>query len=134
MSLSTGGIVSLGGGTSSGSGGSSGIMSLNSQTGPAITITGVNGVTVSAGGNTITIDGAGASGATGGSTKYAASFSSISSGQFFHGLNTLDVIVQVRDNPNGGGRVLMPDDIIIDDPAFISLVFNIPTSGRVVIV
>jgi len=66
MSLGIGGIVSLGGGTGGSGGGSgSGIQSVNSQIGPAIAITGVNGINVTASANVITIDGAGASGTVG---------------------------------------------------------------------
>lgn len=65
MGLSIGGIVSLGGGSGGGGGSTSGIQSINGQTGPAIVVTGVNGVAISAAGNVITIDGAGASGTAG---------------------------------------------------------------------
>lgn len=134
MNIGIGGIVGLGGGSSSGGGGStSGIQSINSQTGPAIIIAGVNGITVTAGGNQILIDGAGASGTTGGAAKFAASFSSISSGVFTHGLNTLDVLVQVFDNQTPR-RLLMPDDIIVDNVNQVSVIFNTPQTGRIVIV
>lgn len=130
--VNVGGIVSVGGSSSGGSGSTSGIQSINGQAGPAIVITGVNGITVTAGGNQILIDGAGASGTSGGTTKFAASFSSISSGLFTHGIGTLDVIVQVySDIPR---RALMPDDIIVENTNQISLIFNTPQSGRVVIV
>jgi hypothetical protein len=65
MSIGVGGIVSLGGGSGGSSGSTSGIQSINGQTGPTVAITGVNGVVVTAGGNLITIDGAGASGTVG---------------------------------------------------------------------
>jgi hypothetical protein len=131
--VNVGGIVSVGG-SSGGSGGStSGITSINGQTGPAIVIVGVNGITVTAGGNQILIDGAGASGTTSGASKFAASFSSISSGLFTHNLGTLDVIVQVYDN-GGPRRAIMPDDIIIENTNEISIIFNSPQSGRVVII
>lgn len=133
MSLGIGGIVSLGGGSSSGGGSTSGITSINSQTGPAIIIAGVNGITVTAGGNQILIDGAGASGTTSGASKFAASFSSISSGLFTHNLGTLDVIVQVYDD-GSPRRAMMPDDIVLENTNAISLIFNSPQSGRVVIV
>lgn len=132
--VSIGGIVSLGGGTSGGGGGStSGIQSINGQNGPAVSFTGVNGIVVTAAGNQIVIDGAGASGTSGGTTKFAASFSSISSGLFTHGFGTLDVIVQVYDN-GSPRKAIMPDDIIIENTTQISLIFNTPQSGRVVIV
>ena len=132
MSIGIGGIVSLGGGSTSG-GSTSGIQSINSQTGPAISFTGVNGIVVTAAGNQIVIDGAGASGAAGGISKFAASFSSISSGLFTHGLGTLDVIVQVYD-AGSPRRAIMPDDIIVENTNEVSLIFNIPQSGRIVIV
>jgi len=129
--VSIGGIVSLGGGTSGGGGGStSGIQSINGQTGPTVSFTGVNGIVVAAGGNQIVIDGAGASGVT---SKFAHSFSSISSGLFTHGLGTLDVLVQVYDN-GSPRRAMMPDDIIIENTTQVSLIFNTPQSGRIVIV
>ena len=133
MSLSTGGIIHVGGGSSSSSSGGSGITEINGQIGPVVTIIGASGIIVAVTGpNEITIGLNGTISASGAS-KYAQSFSSISSGQFVHGLGTMDVMVQVRDNPSGGGRVLIPDDIIVDSPDFISLVFNHPQSGRVVI-
>lgn len=131
--VNVGGIVSVGGGSGGSSGSTSGILSINGQTGPAVTIVGVNGISVTAGGNQIVIDGAGASGTTSGATKFAASFSSISSGLFTHSLGTLDVIVQVYDN-GSPRRAIMPDDIIIENTTQISLIFNTPQSGRVVIV
>ncbi len=63
MSVGLGSIVSIGGGTGGSGGGSgSGITSINSQTGPAILVNGVNGISVSTGGNVITINGASLSG------------------------------------------------------------------------
>ena len=131
--VNVGGIVSVGGTSGGGSGSTSGIQSINGQTGPAVTIVGVNGIQVTAAGNQIVIDGAGASGTSGGTTKFAASFSSITSGIFTHGLSTLDVIVQVYDD-SAPRRAIMPDDIIVENTAQVSLIFNTPQSGRVVIV
>src|SRR5689334_5342016 len=133
MNIGIGGIVSLGGGSSGGSGSTSGIQSINGQTGPAIVIAGVNGIEVTAAGNQILIDGAGASGTTGGTTKFAASFSSITSGIFTHGLSTLDVIVQVYDD-SAPRRAIMPDDIIVENTSQVSVIFNTPQSVRIVIV
>lgn len=70
---------------------------------------------------------------SGGVTKFASSFSSISSGLFTHGLGTLDVIVQVY-NDGTPRRAIMPDDIIVENSTQVSLIFNSPQSGRVVIV
>ncbi len=62
MGVALGGLVSLGGGSSGGGGSTSGIISINGQTGPAIFINGVNGISISAGGNVITVNGAALSG------------------------------------------------------------------------
>lgn len=134
MSLGIGGIVSVGGGSSSGSGASSGIQTLNpgNNTGPTVDIQGVNGVVVTSPfTNIILIDGAGASGV--GTNKFASSFSSITSGIFTHGLGTLDVIVQVYDD-QVPRRWLLPDEIVIDNVNQVSILFNRPQSGRVVII
>lgn len=131
--VNVGGIVSVGGSGGGGSGSTSGIQSINSQTGPAIVVTGVNGISVTAAGNVITIDGAGASGVSSGSNKFASSFSSITSGVFTHGLGSLDVIVQVY-NDQVPRRWLIPDQIVIDNINQVSLIFNRPQSGRVVII
>jgi hypothetical protein len=156
--VNVGGVVSVGGfGGSGGSGGSnSGIQTFNGLVGPDVTLVGtsgvqvapvsastinigvdaigVNGISVSIVDNQLVIDGVGASGAGGGVTKFAATFSNITSGIFTHSLGTLDVVVQVRDNASGGGRVLIPDFIVIENLDQVSLVFNRPQSGRVVIV
>lgn len=131
--VSVGGIVSVGGTGGSGSGSSSGIQSLNSQTGPAIVLVGVNGINVTAGGNIITIDGAGASGVSSGSSKFASDFSSIVSGVFTHGLGTLDVIVQAYDDQIPR-RWIIPDQIVVDNINQVSLIFNRSQSGRVIII
>ena len=133
MSIGVGGIVSLGGGSSGGSGSTSGIQSINGQTGPAIVITGVNGIVVTAGGNLITIDGAGASGSTGSVSKFAASFVGITSGLFTHNFGTLDVIVQVF-NDQAPRRAIFPDQIVVDNINQVSVLFNRPQSGRIVII
>lgn len=134
MSLGMGTIISVGGGSGGSGGSTSGITSLNGQTGPAVVITGVNGIDVTAAGNVIIVDGAGASGAGGGgSSKFAASFISITSGLFTHSLNTRDVLIQVYD-ASGPPRQITPDDIILDNLDQISLVFNVPQTGRVVII
>lgn len=184
--ISIGGIVSVGGsGGSSGGGSGSGIQSINAQTGPAIAITGVNGINISAGGNIITVNGAALSGLipspdgsginavngdrgpnidligvngiqvtplgngqillngialsgiSGGSSSpsgttscYSASFTGILSQTFTHGLNTLNVIAEVYDS---NGIAILPDDITIVDVNSVTLSFNRPATGRVVI-
>lgn len=136
MSLGIGSIVSLGGstsGSSSGGGGSgSGIVSINNQFGPAITIVGLSGITINSAGNVITIIGQGSGTST--VSKFAATFTSITSGLFVHGLGTVDVIVQVFDAPGGGGKVILPDQIIIENANAISLLFNRRQTGKVVII
>ena len=135
MSLGVGGIVSVGGGSGGGGGASSGIQVINpgNNTGPTVSFQGVNGVQVtSPSSNVILIDGAGASGTTS-VTKFAASFSAITSGLFTHNLGTMDVIVQVYDN--GSPRLqLLPDQIRVENSNQVSVLFNTPQSGRVVII
>lgn len=132
--VSVGGIVSVGG-SSGGSGGStSGIQTINpgGNTGPTVTFVGVNGITVtSPAANTVLINGVGLSGTV---TKFASSFTAITSGLFTHNLNTLDVIVQVRDSITGGASVLLPDMIIVENLDQVSVLFNTPQTGRVVII
>lgn len=72
-------------------------------------------------------------GSSSGVTKFAASFSSTTNALFVHGLNTLDVLVQVYDN-SSPRRQLFPDEIIVVDANQVSVLFNTPQSGRVVIV
>lgn len=136
MSLGIGSIVSLGSmpgsGTGSGGGSGSGIVSINNQFGPAITIIGLSGISVSSAGNVITIIGQGSGTST--VSKFAATFTNIVSGLFVHGLGTVDVIVQVFDAPGGGGKVILPDQIIVENTNAISLLFNRPQTGKVVII
>lgn len=126
-----GGIFSLtGGGGSGSSGSSSGITTINSQDGPAVTLLGVSGVVVQ-----VTAPDVISIGLSGSITrKYSESFTSITSGLFNHSLGTMDVIVQCRDNASGGGHIFLPDEIIIENFNFVSVTFNQPQSGRVVII
>lgn len=113
-------------------GSSSGIIEINGQFGQAIQISGINGIDVTQPrSNLILIDGASISG-VGSVNKFATDFTGMVSGLFSHGLNTLDVIVQVRDHLSAG-KVLIPDEIVIEDLDHVSIIFNIPTDGRVVI-
>jgi len=136
MSLGIGGIVSLGGGSQSGSSGgggsTSGIIAINGQLGPFINIVGLSGITILSAGNFITIIGPGSGSSS--VSKFAATFSSITSGLFVHNLNSLDVLVQVFDAPGGGAKNILPDDIIIEDSNSVSLIFNTPQDGKVVII
>ncbi len=134
--VSVGGIVSVGGGGGTGGGSTSGITSINGQTGPPIQIKGVNGVDVSTpSSNCILVDAASLSG-TIAVSKFAAAFVGLTSGVINHGLGSVDVIVQVRDAGVAGVRPpaeIIPDKIVFDDPDNISLVFNVPQTGRVVV-
>ena len=133
MSLGISSIFSLGGSTSGSSGGgggsTSGIIAINNQLGPAISIVGVSGIGVILSNNIITIFGSGSS-----VNKFAATFVGITSGLFTHNLGTLDVLVQVYDAPGGGGKVIIPDQIVVENDVQISLRFNRPQSGKVVII
>lgn len=154
--VGVGNIVSVGGaGGSGGGGGSSGIQNLNGQTGPVVTlvgtrgiviapvapniinigydasgVVGVNGIDVQQVGGNFVVDGASLSGASSVS-KFAASFTDITSGVFTHSFNTLDVIVQVFDVRR---HVILPDAIIVENGDQVSVRFNRPQSGRVVII
>jgi hypothetical protein len=158
MGLAVGGIVSVGGGTGgSGSGGaSSGIQLLNGQTGPSVTLVGtsgiqvtvvapnvihigvtqsgvigVNGITVEQVDGNFVVDGSALSGVS--ATKFADGFTAITSGLFTHNLATQDVIVQIYDN-NSPRRQMFPDQIRIENNNEISVLFNTPQTGRIVII
>jgi hypothetical protein len=158
--VGVGNIVSVGGSSGgSGGGSTSGIQSVNGAAGPAITLSqsgiinilrfgntisigaqqsgvlGVNGVTVNQIGGNFVVDTAALSGLIGGVTKFAASFTNLVSGQFTHNLGTLDVIVQVRDNGSDGvpRQTIIPDKIVYDNINTVSVIFNRPQSGRIII-
>lgn len=135
MGLGVGNIVSIGGGSSS-SGAASGIQTINpgNNNGPTVTFEGVNGISVtSPSPGTILVDGAGASGVGGSVTKFVASFSNITSGIFTHGIGSEDVIVQVytADVPK---LQMIPDQIRIENSNQVSVLFNSPQTGRIVII
>jgi hypothetical protein len=135
MSLGVGGIVSVGGSSGSGSGSGSGIQEINpgGNTGPTVTFQGVNGIQVtSPSPNVVLIDGASLSG-TSTVSKFSALFVGITSGLFTHNFGTEDVIVQVQDN-QVPRRVIHPDEIKIENSNQVSLLFNTPQDGKVVIV
>lgn len=155
--VGVGGIVSVGGaGGTGGSGSTSGILSINGQVGDNITfvgvsgieiispvadqinigfttplsgVVGVNGIDVQQIDGNYVVDGASVSGTV---NKFAESFSAITSGIFEHNLNTLDVIVQVYDDQTPR-RQILPDAIKIENANEVSVLFNRPQSGRVVI-
>lgn len=155
--VGVGGIVSVGGtGGGGGAGASSGINFLNGQIGPSVTLVGtsgiiitpvagniinigyaasgvigVNGIEVQQIGGNYVIDGAGASGVGGSVSKFAASFVGITSGVFNHGFNTLDVVVQLFD---ANRHFILPDNIVVENGDQVSVLFNRPQSGRIVII
>lgn len=154
--VGVGNIVSVGGFGSSGGGGGggSGIQELNGQTGPIVTLVGtsgvlvvpvapnqinigfsqsgvlgVNGISVEQIDGNFIVDGAALSGVS--VTKFSESFSGITSGIFSHNLNTLDVLVQVY---NDQRHMILPDRIIVENFNQVSVIFNRPQSGKVVII
>lgn len=134
MNLGVGSIVSVGGGTGGSGGSSSGITTINpgGNTGPTVTFQGVNGAAVtSPSTNVVLIDVAGASGVV---TKFTASFTNITSGIFSHNLNSEDVIVQVHDRETPRRQIIFPDAIIIENSNQVSVLFNRPQSGRIIII
>ena len=134
MNLGVGGLVSVGGSTGSGGGSGSGIQEINpgGNTGPTVTFQGVNGIQVtSPSSNIVLIDGASLSG-TSTVTKFSALFVGITSGLFTHNLGTEDVIVQVQDN-QVPRRVIHPDEIKIENSNEVSVLFNSPQDGKIVI-
>jgi hypothetical protein len=143
MALGIGGIVSIGGGSSNGGGGgtTSGIIDINSQVGPSILVNSANGISVNTTANVITIDGASLSGLIPSGVNrpppvvsYAQSFSNISSGLFHHNFNTKDLIVQIYEgqiiSPN---NQIIPDEVILENYDSLSIIFNTPQTGRVVV-
>lgn len=127
-----GGLIQFGGGGTGSGGETSGITSINSQTGPAITINSPDSTTsITSENNTISLS------ASGTVQMRAYNFTNITSGQFFHGYGSRDVQVQVQSNDfsqDGQWETLLPDLIIFDTLDEISLTFNSPISGRVVLV
>jgi len=137
MNLGVGSIISVGGGTGGG-GASSGIQTINPGTniGPTIEFQGANGVVVtSPSTNVILIDGAGASGVSGGTTAsglcFAADFTGITASTITHNLGTTNVVIDVFD---ASDNQMHPDAVSIIDINNISLAFNTPQTGKVVIV
>ena len=127
MSLGVGGIVSVGGGTG-GSSSTSGILEINGQTGTVITLVGTSGIVIApVAPDQINIGFGGSVLAS----KFSATFASITSGTFNHGFNTLDVVIQVFDESR---QVIHPDVIRVDNGDLVSVLFNTPQTGRIVIV
>lgn len=111
---------------------SGGIGGINGQIGPHIEMKGVNGILVTVPTeNCILFDGAGVSGTV---TKFAESFTGITSGIFSHNLGTEDVVVQVHNGETARRLVMMPDQIIIENSNQVSVLFNRPQTGRIIII
>ena len=162
--VGVGNIVSVGGaGGSGGGGGTSGIQILNDQTGPTIVlvgtsgivvapvapniinigftgsivqsgVVGVNGIDVQQVGGNFVIDGAGASGVSGGGSTsglcYAADFTSITSSTITHNLGTTNVVVDVFD---ASDNKMLADRVGIVDINNVILEFNRPQTGKIVV-
>lgn len=157
--VSVGGFGAGGGG----GGGGSGIQELNGQTGPIVTLVGtsgivvspvapnqlnigftgsvtqsgvlgVNGIDVQQVGGSFIVDGAALSGLIAGGDEdcYSALFGPTTSGQFNHNLGTRKLVVQVQDD-SSPPQFILPDAIRYDTLDTISVLFNRPQSGRVVI-
>jgi hypothetical protein len=123
---------------------SGGIGGINGQIGPHIELKGVNGIDVTVDSeNCILLDGVSISGvggsgdvtviSSGVSSQFAASFTNTVSGLFNHNFGTRDVVVQVYDT-SAPPRKLIPDDIVYDTLDAVSVLFNTPQDGRVVII
>ncbi len=120
-----GGLVSFSRPGSTGSG----ITSINTQAGPAITIKGVNGIDISTpSSNCILVDGVALSGVNG---CFATSFTNITSATINHGLGTEDILVQVKDT---SGSILTADEVTATDINNVLLKFNRAISGRITII
>lgn len=104
---------------------------LSCGSGSASGVVGVNGINVHQVGGNFVVDGAPISGLP--TNRFATSFSNVTSGVFTHNLGTLDVIVQIYDDQLPR-RWLLPDEIVVDDINRVSVLFNRPQSGRVVII
>jgi len=97
-------------------------------------VVGVNGITVEQAGGNFVVNGASLSGMSGGSTSglcYSASFSDITSSTIEHNLGTTNVVANVF---NASDEQMIPDSLTIVDLNNVSLSFNSPQSGKVVIV
>lgn len=123
-----GGIINIAGGGGTSTGAASGIQSINGEDGPSISINSPDGtINVTSQSDTISLS------ASGILALRAYNFSTITSGTFNHGLGTRDLLVQIYDD-GGPPHMIIPDEIILDTLDDLSLTFNYPTSGRVIIV
>jgi hypothetical protein len=64
-------------------------------------------------------------------SAYGQDFVTTTSVAVAHNLNTLNVIIQVRDT---GGNILIPDTIIVNDANNVTVTFNGSRSGKVVVI
>lgn len=100
-------------------------------------VLGVNGIDVHQIDGSFVVDGAALSGlvpdASLASGCYTQSFNSITSGNFAHNLGTRNLLVQVIDNGSPPQQIFT-DGISYDTLDNISVLFNRPQSGRVIII
>jgi hypothetical protein len=121
--VTSGNIILVGGESVAGGGG------IVEQSG----VLGVNGIVVHQIGGDFIVDGAALSGLiTGASGCHTEFFGPTTSGFFTHNLGTRNLVVQVIDNGSPPAWIL-PDKIIYDTLDAISVLFNAPQTGRVVI-
>lgn len=117
----------------------SGLHSLNGETGPDVTLIGdtFSSITVPSSNHIkVNIDPSGIMD----SRKYVEAFTSLTNyalgafRTFTHGLGTYDVVVQTYDTSAPNGKLIMPDDIVIEDENSVTVYYNAQTAGRVVII
>ncbi len=102
----------------------SGVNKINDINESCITLSGINGVTVTSGASgVIFIESNLPSGVC-----FTENFVAITSGNFQHNFNSEDIIVQVRSNI---GEVIIPDRIIQQDSNSVDLTFTTATTGKV---
>ena len=100
-------------------------------------VLGVNGIDVQQIGGNFVVDGASLSGLIPepslASGCYTESFNAITSGNFVHNLGTQNLLVQVIDN-HSPPRQIFTDGISYDTLDSISVLFNRPQSGKVIVI
>jgi hypothetical protein len=119
----------------------SGLNSVNGQVGPDIELIGIDGIFVipSSTGVSDVFIGVDTSGVLN-SRKYVEAFTTLTNyalgtfRTFTHNLGTFDVLVQIFDTSLPNGKLIMPDDIVIEDENSITVYYNAQTAGRVVII
>ena len=119
----------------------SGLNAINGDIGPNIDIKGFNGIEVTnPSPGCIVVDGASISGLIGNSSSsgggsgipcYTASFIAETDITFSHNLGTSNVIVELYDNAN---NKIIADEVTISTANSVRVQFNVPQTGRVVII